>query len=475
MTRGRPQRMILGLCLITACLPEFVRAEDRPRRQASATEATGKTPYPAKVSDKGHYLLDQNGKPFFWLGDTAWELFHRLNREEATDYLKDRADKKFTVIQAVVLAEQGGLDVPNPYGHLPLKDKNPAKPVEDYFQHVDFIIRKADELGLVIGLLPTWGDKWHDGGKRSIFTPENAALYGEFLGKRYRDKPIVWILGGDRSIDNEQHKTILRALAAGLKKGDGGRHLMTLHPPGGRTSADWLHNDNWLSFNMLQTGHGYNHDNYNRVSRDYNRKPAKPCIDGEPSYEDHPAEFNTKNGYTTDYDVRKGAYWALFAGACGHTYGCHDIWQFFAKGRNPITAARTPWRKALQLPGATQMQYARALIESRPLLKRIPDQSLIASDAGKGTDHVQATRGEDGSYAFIYSASGKPITVDLGKLSGKELRAYWYDPRRGTATEIGTFARNGKRAFTPPSRGIGNDWVLVLDDTARNYPLPGKQ
>jgi hypothetical protein len=246
MTRGRPQRMILGLCLITACLPEFVRAEDRPRRQASATEATGKTPYPAKVSDKGHYLLDQNGKPFFWLGDTAWELFHRLNREEATDYLKDRADKKFTVIQAVVLAEQGGLDVPNPYGHLPLKDKNPTKPVEDYFQHVDFIIRKADELGLVIGLLPTWGDKWHDGGKRSIFTPENAALYGEFLGKRYRDKPIVWILGGDRSIDNEQHKTILRALAAGLKKGDGGRHLMTLHPPGGRTSADWLHNDDWL-------------------------------------------------------------------------------------------------------------------------------------------------------------------------------------------------------------------------------------
>ena len=36
-----------------------------------------------KVSENQRFLVYADGKPFFWLGDTAWELFHRLNREEA--------------------------------------------------------------------------------------------------------------------------------------------------------------------------------------------------------------------------------------------------------------------------------------------------------------------------------------------------------------------------------------------------------
>ena len=62
----------------------------------------------------------------------------------------------------------------------------------------------------------------------------------------------------------------------------------------------------------------------------------------------------------------KSAYWDLFAGAHGHTYGCHDIWQFLDTDRFPaVSAARTPWRKAIHLPGANQMRHVRALMESR--------------------------------------------------------------------------------------------------------------
>jgi Protein of unknown function (DUF4038)/Putative collagen-binding domain of a collagenase len=428
--------------------------------------------HPTMVSVDRRFLLDRDGQPFFYLGDTAWELFHRLNREEADLYLRDRASKRFTVIQAVVLAEHGGLDEPNPYGDLPLIDNDPTKPVEAYFRHVDLIVDRAAELGLVVGMLPTWGDKWNKkwGRGPEIFTPENAAVFGEFLGKRYREKPLIWILGGDRPVENERHKAIIRAMANGLRKGDGGRHLMTFHPAGGRSSAEWFQADEWLAFNMAQTGHGYDHQNHERIAGDYRRQPTKPCIDGEPGYEDHPAEFNAKNGYLDDYDARKSAYWALFAGAAGHTYGCHDIWQFLSASRPPITAARTPWRKAIDLPGARQMQYARALIESRPFLIRIPDQSLVVSGVGTGTDHIQATRSEDGSYAFVYSASGQPFTVDLEKLSGQKVRASWYDPRRGTNEMIETLARRGQHEFRPPSHGHGHDWVLVLDDISRNYP-----
>src|SRR5262245_43840389 len=97
-----------------------------------------------KITENRRYLQYENGKPFFYLGDTAWELFHRLNREEATQYLTDRAQKGFTVIQAVALAQLGGLTVPNPYGDLPLIGGDPAKPNEAYFRHVDFIVNWYD-------------------------------------------------------------------------------------------------------------------------------------------------------------------------------------------------------------------------------------------------------------------------------------------------------------------------------------------
>jgi hypothetical protein len=438
---------------------------------SGANRSDAETAYPVRVSDNHHFLIDQKGEPFFYLGDTAWELFHRLDRDEADVYLKDRAAKRFTVIQAVVLAEHGGLDVPNAYGHLPLVGKDVTRPVEAYFKYVDFVVDRAEALGLIIGMLPTWGSWWHDG--PGIFTPETAETCGEYVGRRYRNKPIIWILGGDRAIENDRQREIIRAMARGLRKGDGGRHVMTFHPPGGRGSSEWFQGEDWLVFNMIQSGHGYNHANYAKINADYAREPAKPCIDGEPGYEDHPAEFNPKNGYLNDYETRKFAYWSLFAGACGHTYGCHDIWQFLDPRRSPITAARTPWRTAKDLPGASQMQFARVLLESRPVLARIPDQSVLASDPGQGTDHVQATRAGDGSYAFVYSASGQPFTVNLEKLSGTRLHASWYDPRSGKTTAIATFQRVGRKEFQPPSRGEGRDWVLILDDEARGYLDPG--
>src|SRR4051794_8976666 len=118
-----------------------------------------------KVGESGRYLVTADGKPFFYLGDTAWELFHRLNREEATRYLENRARKGFTVIQAVALAELDGLNDVNPYGFRPLIDNDPLHPDvkegpdNDYWDHVDFIVEKANSLGLYIGFLPTWGDK----------------------------------------------------------------------------------------------------------------------------------------------------------------------------------------------------------------------------------------------------------------------------------------------------------------------------
>lgn len=426
-----------------------------------------------KVSENKRFLVRADGEPFFYLGDTAWELFHRGTRADALHYLQDRAEKRFTVIQAVVLTELSGLILPNLQGDLPLHDNDPTKIQEAYFAHVDFVVDAAASLGLTIGMLPTWGDKWNQkwGQGPEIFTPDNARAYGQVLGERYRDRPLIWIVGGDRPIESDTHRAVIENMARGLREGDEGRHLITFHPMGGQTSAQYFHDADWLDFNMWQSGHDRNRDNYNCIKADYERNPIKPCMDAEPGYEDHPAGFNLNNGYLDDYDNRKAVYWALFAGAHGHTYGCHPIWQMLQPGRDVVTAARRPWQEALHLPGSRQMQFARALLESRPFLTRIPDQSLITSDPGTGTDHIQATRDVEGSYAFVYVPSGKPVGVALERLDAKTIVGSWYDPRTGVCHTISEFSGTGSTTFTPPSGGP--DWVLVLDDKARKYPRPG--
>ena len=418
-----------------------------------------------KVSDNQRFLTYEDGAPFFYLGDTAWELFHRLDREETEHYLQDRAAKKFTVIQAVVLAEHE-FEKPGPNGQLPLKDNDPAAPNENYFAHVDWVVRRANQLGLTVGMLPTWGDKWNKawGAGPEIFTPDNARAFGQFLGRRYADADLIWILGGDRAVETDMHRAVLRAMAEGLAEGDGGAHLRTLHPPGTHSSSEYFPDEAWLDFHLWQSGHTRNRDNYNLIAGDYARLPVKPVIDSEPGYEDHPESFDANNGYLDDYDVRKAAYWAVFAGACGHTYGCHDIWQFYDPSRfKPVTTPRTSWREALQLPGAEQVQHLRTLIESRPMLTRVPDQSLLVSDLGNGGDHVQATRAEDGSYAFVYSASGQPFALRLDWQPDGRMTAYWFNPRSGRRQDIGVIELEDTTLFTPPSQGTGRDWVLGLD------------
>jgi hypothetical protein len=422
-----------------------------------------------KVSENRRFLVHADGTPFFWLGDTAWELFHRLNREEAELYLEKRREQRFTVIQAVALAELDGLRDPNPYGHRPLVDDDPARPdvtdgpANDYWDHVDFVVDLAAKKGLFIGFLPTWGDKWNKkwGVGPVVFTPEKARAYGKWLGARYKDRPnLVWILGGDRNPENDGHLAVTREMAAGLREGDGGRHLQTFHPQGGSTSSKWFHGDDWLATNMLQSGHGAKDlPNDRKIAADHALQPPKPCLDGEPRYENHPVNWKAEKGWFDDFDVRQAAYWALFAGAHGHTYGCHDVWQMMAPGRKPISAARNSWFEVLDLPGANQMRHARALLESQPFLSRVPEPTLIV-DPGTGADHAVATRGD--GYAFVYLPTGKPVTVTLGRLVGEQVRAAWFNPRDGSTTKGEWVPNTGTREFVPPSSGRGNDWVLQL-------------
>jgi hypothetical protein len=456
-----------------------------------------------RISKNGRYIEDKDGKPFLYLGCTAWELFHKLNREEATEYLENRKEKGFTVIQAVVLAELNGLKTPNPYGEVPLIDLDPTKPNEKYFEHVDFIVDKAEELGLFVGMLPTWGDKVPNisgGDGPVVFTPENARVYGEYLGKRYKDKPIIWILGGDRTVDSDTAFVIWKNMAEGLKTGDQGKHLISFHPRGVHSSSYWFHNEDWIDFHMYQTAHFHRFQKvYEHAMYDYNLLPIKPTVESEPAYEDIGMEFWAftewrnpevyaevfdadnlvknkdllKNEFFTDYDVRVHAYWDLLSGACGYTYGNNAIWQMFKKGDKVVIPCLYDWRESLDRPGADQMRHVKALLLSRDFSKMQPDQSVIYGINLRDDNHIRSSVAQDGSFLLAYMAQGQPVRITMSKISGTKVNAWWFNPRDGKTSLIGEFENAGFEMFTPPSNGIDNDWVLVLDDASKFEKAPG--
>ncbi|MBV9307321.1 MAG: glycoside hydrolase family 140 protein [Acidobacteriaceae bacterium] len=453
------------------------------------------------VHPSGHFLQTEDGRPFFWLGDTAWELIHRTTREECSYYLHTRSMQGFTVIQTVVLAEFNGITEPSAFGEKPFIDDDPKRPNEQYFNRVKEIVDEAASQGLYVGLLPTWGDKltapWGAGPR--LFRLDNLNVahdYARYLAQKLQGcTNVMWILGGDRpprmsglhseaaqaaGFPPDQDWTpIWREMASGLAEGWGRKPLILYHPQGGINSTSvFLHNEPWLSVNGMQSGHGGGHDVpvWERIARDYAMKPPKPTLDLEPNYEDHPfnpwPRWDPATGYFRDLDVRKQVYRSVFAGGCGVTYGHHAIWSFSGKRYTVINFADRDWVDALQRPAGRQMIFLRELMESRPFFNRIPDQSLIVGDAGTGALHVQATRDANGSYAFVYfPINDLTVKLDLTKLRTQQLRGWWYDPRTGVGTLIGTVEAESGREFRSPA--YGPDWVLVLDDPEAGYAPPG--
>lgn len=432
------------------------------------------------VTSSRRFIKTDEGKPFFWQGDTAWELFHRLTKEETQQYFEKRASQGFNVVQAVALAEIDGLNTPNALGELPFVNLNSLKPNEAYFDHIDWVIDKAAEFGIYIALLPTWGDKlfknsWGVGPE--VFNPPNAKTFGQYMGQKFKYKTnVIWILGGDRNPrENSEDVEVWQQMAAGIQQGTGQATLMSFHPqpasPGG--SSNWFHQDRWLDFNMHQTGHCPNEPTYRKILHDYHLSPMKPVIDGEPLYEDHPNCFNAREqGYSNPQDIRRIMYWNVFAGAFGQTYGCHDVWQMYDLDKTGINGPLRPWHVALDLPVANQVKHLKNLIMSRDFFSRIPALEMVLTEQEDDNSFVIATRDSGGKYAMIYFPTYKEVTLDLAILKAKKIQGTWYDPRTG-ASFPGFVTKPMEHLKVRPPVKENVDWVLVLDAVGANYPKPG--
>ena len=450
---------------------------------ALAVQAAGK-PWDngkLRVSDNQRYLQFENGTPFFWLGETGWLLPERLDRAEAEWYLQSCARAGYNVVQIQVI---DGVPAYNIYGQmshpLPTAAKQSAAATYGYWDHLDYIVDMAAQHGIYIGMVCIWGGLVKDG----KLTVEEAKKYGTFLAKRYSGKPnIIWFMGGD--IQGDIKPEVWQTLATTIKSIDK-NHLMTYHPRGRYTSAKWWSKAEWMDFHTFQSGHrrygqrmgnkdypipdNTEEDNWMYVDSTWKYSPIKPVLDAEPSYEDIPMGLHDANEPRWQaHDVRRYAYWSVFAGSCGHTYGHNAIMQMLKPGY-PTSYGDAgdvkTWYQALHDPGFRQMQYLKRLMLSFPYFERVADQSVIL-DNGEKYNRLIATRGTD--YLLVYNYNGNTMKVDLTKISGAKKHVWWMTAATGRLKYLGEFDSKVLTFRYHPDQGRVEDGVLIAVDNTKNY------
>ncbi len=436
------------------------------------------------VSSNNRYLQFENGSPFFWLGDTGWLVPQHLDRAEVEYYFNKCRRAGYNMVQIQVMDAVPSYNI---YGQQSLPygwDFTKADPegIYSYWDHLDYIVRKAEQNGIYIGMVAIWGSQVQAGN----INAEQAKAYGKFLAERYKNNPnIIWIMGGD--IQGNIHPEVWNALATSIKSIDN-KHLMTFHPRGRYTSAKWWSKASWMDFHTFQSGHrkygqrmgnkeypipdSTEEDNWMYVDSTWAYKPIKPVLDDEPSYEDIPKGLHDANeARWQDYDVRRYAYWSVFAGSCGHTYGHNAIMQMLKPGYPTgygSDGTVKAWYQGLEDPGYNQMQYLSDLMLSFPFFERIPDQSIIVGKNGVKYDRLIATRGKD--YLMVYNYNSNVMKIDLRKISGKKKFLWWFNPSDGAISFIGT-ADNKIITMSPQIEKSDkvNDRVLIAIDAEKNY------
>lgn len=413
------------------------------------------------VHPEQRYLAYQDGSPFFWLADTQWDIVHKGTRALVDEVLDDRQSKGFTAIQVPMMFHWSTVD-PNRYGELP---GEPGDWNEAYWQHVDYVVDGVIARGMHPIILPAWGNL--SGGEDNFFTQEQAYDYGVWLAQRYASRGgIVYVVGGDRR-ERQDCCGIVDAIARGIKSVDADR-LVSFHSH--YQSRDESHgNAAWLDFSAWQTGQ-LNCDNNaeflrinDYLSTEWGALPTRPVVNMEPRYENlrcNGAPFSTE-------DVRLSAYWSVFAGSVGISYGQDPLWYFTKWEYNDGIDRSDEVREALAAGFSSQIQHLKNLMLSRPFFSRLPDNDLVGGASG-----ISATRGD--GYIMVYSGFGEGFSVDTSSLEGKQLNVWWFNPRDGTTQALEPVTGGGALFFEPDGAGLGNDWVLVLDDASRGFSMPGQ-
>ena len=434
---------------------------------ASSAQSRDTFVYPLRLSADRTFLVDQRSRPFFINGDAAWSLIVQATAAEAATYLENRARKGYNLVLVNLIEHTFSDSAPaNRAGEVPFTRRGDfTTPNEAYFAHADWIIREAAELGMVVLLDPLYlgyqcgSEGWCQEVKASSLSAMRS--YGRYVGSRYRRfANLVWLIGGDADPVVNGVEPQVRELVSGIKESDS-THLFTAHNAPEQSALDVWGADTWVDLNSLYT---YGRT-YAAAQEQVTRHGARPFFLLESSYENEHA--------SNPASLRRQAYWSVLSGGvCGHVFGNCPVWGFGASAAAGFCAVRE-WKSQLDSPGSTTLAYVGQLFSSRAFFALVPDLTHAVLIAGRGSrdDLATAARARDGSSVIVYMPTRRSITIDLSAFREGRVRAWWFDPATAVATLIGLYPAAGRGEFTPPASG---DWVLVLDEAARELPAPGQ-
>jgi len=409
-----------------------------------ATSVLAEQPaYPVKVSENKRYIVDQKGKPVFWLGTTQWQIFREYTLDEVRTILEKTKSNGFVFVQAMLMGVGDGTQ-PNVHGQKLWINNNPLTPNEAYFKNVDSVIGIARENNLILSVT-----LYHQRYRKYI-TIKNARAWAKWLAQRYKDVPnIVWSMTPEAK---QEFVPILRQLAAGLHEGDGGYHLITFKPDPAPYSSSFIHDEDWLDFNSMQTWNSV-HLIYPMVTKDYNLKPVKPVLMAEGAY-----EAGSEYGFeVSPLWIRRQAYYSYLTGA-HHTYGHNDSWRVLPT-----------WKKALDAPGARQMGILKKILMARKeWWYLVPDQSIFTSgDKTSGRVLNLAARHKDGKWIMVYLGSKTSFSINMNKITtANKVNAFWIDPKTGDSVSIKNLANKKVESFSTPDGW--EDAILILETSDGN-------
>ncbi len=413
-----------------------------------------------RISDNHRFLVYENGDPFIWIGETNW-FFAKLPPKAIDSILDTRSTQGYSTM-LVSCREK----LYNGEGPGPVNDPN-----ELWWNYLDDYVSKCEQRGLYVGITLGW---W---GVLLRYTEEELSAYGKWVGERYRDKNnIIWLtLGesGSYARKKEIPQSKLQALVKGIREGDSGNKLLTVHADYKRGTSitedrelcdfnNWQ-TSQWCCPDSLPKGDNREWQVWEAIQYDYNKQyhgKPKPTIDLEARYEN-----NKDFCGSTPFGIRRRAYFTIFAGAFGHNYGAGGIWDGLISKQKCSEDALG----ALQYPGAIQVGYISKLLHSlgKEFLKIAPNQSIIKEGNTDSYDtHIQATVANDNTFSLVYSASDAPYKLNLQTLVNRQSFYRWYNPRTNVMQSEVMMIENRKAEeilFDPPGeKGAGNDWVLVV-------------
>ncbi len=437
-----------------------------------------------KTEPNIRYFMYADGTPFFYLGDTHWnmcaELLDSSDVREIPSHFKYIVDKRveqgFTVYQSEPIAAKYNLA-----DGVTEADMAGFHDMEARFKYIA-------EKGLVHANAQFF---FAAEIARHEYSPEYLAKLARNWVARFSAYPVMWTTAqecdddfyhgrlNEKGEDSNPHfdaqTNPWKIVAAKMHEYDPYKHPLTGHQEfssmdqknGGINASQSSFRDipghNWYA---AQTTPPNNKQLDFAIAKDfwYNGQ-GKVIVNYEGAY-DHL--------WTLEFGARQQGWLAYLNGMFGQGYGAIDIWLFRSKYdmekpsvRGDVTITledkRVKWWDSVHFPAATQLGvHMQRFFKTFAWWKLQPcfdDQKYLSAPSAW---YSGATIGNDTYVVYFYNK-----TTDTGTLNsmepGKTYRAQWFNPRTGEYVEI-------TKALTPdvdsswkmPAKPDGQDWVILV-------------